>query len=133
MAARGRVAMTDCFLLSDAQMRRTELFFSMSHGVPRVDDRWVISGIVFVIRSGLRSRDAPREYGPHKTIYKRFVRWSRLGVFNKTWLSWTCPPVTMMVSGRPFLSTITWTFVVRPPRLMPIARFFPFAPPLVAR
>jgi transposase len=30
----------------------------------------------------LRWRDAPREYGPHKTIYNRFVRWSRLGVFN---------------------------------------------------
>ena len=33
--------------------------------------------------NGLRWRDAPREYGPHKTIYNRFVRWSRLGVFNK--------------------------------------------------
>ena len=38
---------------------------------------------VFVIRNGLRWRDAPRDYGPHKTIYNRFVRWSRLGVFNK--------------------------------------------------
>jgi transposase len=36
-----------------------------------------------VIRNGLRWRDAPPEYGPHKTIYNRFVRWSRLGVFNK--------------------------------------------------
>jgi putative transposase len=31
----------------------------------------------------LRWRDAPRDYGPHKTIYNRFIRWSRLGVFNK--------------------------------------------------
>ena len=58
-------------------------YFPLSHGVPRVDDRRVISGIVFVIRNGLRWRDAPRDYGPHKTIYNRFVRWSRLGVFNK--------------------------------------------------
>ena len=36
-----------------------------------------------MIRNGLRWRDAPRGYGPHKTIYNRFVRWSRLGVFNK--------------------------------------------------
>jgi transposase len=43
----------------------------------------VISGIIFVIRNGLRWRDAPREYGPHKTIYNRFIRWRRLGVFNK--------------------------------------------------
>ena len=55
--------------------------------MPRVDDRRVISGIVFVIRNGLRWRDAPREYGPHKTIYNRFVRWSRLGVFNKIFAS----------------------------------------------
>jgi len=36
-----------------------------------------------VIRNGLRWRDAPKEYGPHKTIYNRFIRWSRLGVFNR--------------------------------------------------
>jgi transposase len=42
-----------------------------------------VSAIVFVIKNGLRWRDAPREYGPHKTIYNRFIRWSRLGVFNK--------------------------------------------------
>src|SRR5674536_382111 len=71
MAARGGVAMTDLFLLSEAQMRRIEPFFPLSHGVPRVDDRRVISGIVFVIRNGLRWRDAPREYGPHKTVYNR--------------------------------------------------------------
>ena len=41
------------------------------------------SAIVFVIKNGLRWRDAPPEYGRHKTIYNRFVRWSRLGVFNK--------------------------------------------------
>jgi len=47
-----------------------------------VDDRLVISEIIFVIQNALRWRDAPRDYGPHKTIYNRFVRWSRLGVFN---------------------------------------------------
>jgi len=75
--------MNDLFLLSRAQMRRIAPYFPLSHGVPRVDDRRVISGIVFVIRNGLRWRDAPRGYGPHKTIYNRFVRWSRLGVFDK--------------------------------------------------
>jgi len=64
-------------------MRRIEPYFPLSHGVPRVDDRRVISGIIFVIRNGLRWRDAPRDYGPHKTIYNRFIRWSRLGVFNR--------------------------------------------------
>jgi putative transposase len=75
--------MSDLFLLSTAQMRRIEPYFPLSHGVARVDDRKVISGIIFVIRNGLRWRDAPKDYGPHKTIYNRFIRWSRLGVFNK--------------------------------------------------
>ncbi len=75
--------MSDLFWLSDKQMRRIEPWFPLSHGVPRVDDRRVVSGIIFVIRNGLRWRDAPREYGPHKTIYNRFIRWSRLGVFNR--------------------------------------------------
>ena len=75
--------MSDMWLLSEAQMRRIEPFFPLSHGVPRVDDRRVISGIIFVLKNGLRWRDAPAAYGPHKTIYTRFIRWSRLGVFNR--------------------------------------------------
>jgi putative transposase len=75
--------MSDLMLLSEAQMRRIEPYFPLSHGVPRVDDRLILSGIIFVLRNGFRWRDAPREYGPHKTIYNRFIRWSRLGVFNR--------------------------------------------------
>jgi putative transposase len=75
--------MSDLIWLSEAQMRRIEPYFPLSHGMPRVDDRRVISGIIFVIRNGLRWRYAPREYGPHKTIYNRFIRWSRMGVFNR--------------------------------------------------
>jgi transposase len=36
-----------------------------------------------VIRNGLRWRDAPAVYGPHKTLYNRFVRWSRMGIFDR--------------------------------------------------
>ena len=74
--------MSDPFWLTDNQMRRIEPYFPLSHGIPRVDDKRVLSGIIFVIRNGLRWRDAPSDYGPHKTIYNRFIRWSRLGVFN---------------------------------------------------
>jgi transposase len=48
-----------------------------------VDDRRIVSGIIYVIKHGLMWRDAPKAYGPHKTIYNRFIRWSRLGVFNR--------------------------------------------------
>jgi putative transposase len=75
--------MLDLFLLSERQMSQISPYFPLSHGVARVDDRRVVSGIIFVLRNGLRWRDAPKEYGPHKTIYNRFIRWSRLGVFNR--------------------------------------------------
>lgn len=74
--------MAELFLLTKAQMRRIEPYFPRSHGKPRVDDRRVISGIIYVIRYGLQWKDAPPPYGPHKTLYNRFVRWSRMGVFN---------------------------------------------------
>ncbi|RUT26136.1 IS5/IS1182 family transposase, partial [Asaia sp. W19] len=56
--------MSDLFWLTDEQMERLRPFFPKSHGKPRVDDRRVLSGIIFVNRNGLRWRDAPREYGP---------------------------------------------------------------------
>ena len=75
--------MNNLFLLSETQLRMIEPYFPLSHGIPRVDDRRVLSGIIFVIRNGLRWRDAPDAYGPAKTLYNRFIRWSRLGVFNR--------------------------------------------------
>jgi len=71
------------FLLSERQIARISPFFPLSHGVPRVDDRRVVSGIVYVIKNGLQWKDAPAGYGPHKTLYNRFIRWSRLGVFDR--------------------------------------------------
>jgi transposase len=75
--------MPKLFLLSRAQMRRIKPLFPKPRGLPRVNDRRVISGIVYVIRNGLQWKDAPRAYGPHKTLYNRFVRWSRRGVFER--------------------------------------------------
>ncbi len=75
--------MSDLFWLTDKLMQRIEPYFPLSHGVPRVDDRGIVSGIIFVIRNGLRWRDAPVAYGPPKTIYNRFICWSRMGVFNR--------------------------------------------------
>ena len=74
----------------------------MSHGVPRVDDRRIVSGIIFVIRNGLRWRDAPADYGPNKTIYNRFMRWSRMGVFNRIFAALSAEsgkPDTLMIDA----------------------------------
>ena len=75
--------MSNLFWLTDEQMARLRPFFPKSHGKPRVDDRRVLSGIIFVNRNGLRWRDAPREYGPAKTLYNRWKRWSDMGVFAR--------------------------------------------------
>ena len=94
--------MSDLFWLSTKQLQRIEGFFPLSHGVPRVDDRRVISGIIHVLRNGLRWRDAPSDYGPHKTIYNRFVRWTRLGVFNRIFSALTAEaqePDTVMIDA----------------------------------
>jgi putative transposase len=74
--------MSDLFWLSEQQLAKIERYFPLAHGIPRVDDLRVVSGIIFVIRNGLRWRDAPSDYGPHKTLYNRFIRWSRMGVFD---------------------------------------------------
>lgn len=55
--------MSDLFWLTDEQMARLEPYFPKSHGRPRVDDRRVLSGIIFVNRNGLRWCDAPAAYG----------------------------------------------------------------------
>jgi transposase len=76
-------------MLSESQMKRIEPFFPLAHGMPRVDDRRVLNGIVYVIRNGLQWKDAPKTYGPHKTLYNRFIRWSRLGGFDRIFVALT--------------------------------------------
>jgi transposase len=94
--------MSDLFWLTDEQMQRIEPYFPLSHGVPRVDDRRTVSGIIFVIRNGLLWRDAPPAYGPAKTIYNRFIRWIRMGVFNRIFAGLAAgggPPDQLMIDA----------------------------------
>ena len=52
-------------------------------GVRRVNDRRVLNGIFWVLRSGAPWRDLPENYGPYTTCYNRFVRWRKLGVWDR--------------------------------------------------
>jgi transposase len=71
------------FWLSDEQWKRIEPFLPTDvRGVERVDDRRAISGIVQVLKSGCRWCDCPAAYGPPTTIYNRFVRWARRGIWE---------------------------------------------------
>ena len=79
--------MADLFLLSRVQMWRIERYFPLSHGIARVDDRRIVRAIVFVITNGLRWRDAPRDYGPHKPTIGSFVgaAWVCSTRFSPNW------------------------------------------------
>jgi transposase len=52
-------------------------------GVPRVNDRRVLNGIFWILRSGAPWRDLPLAFGPYTTCFNRFVRWRRAGVWGR--------------------------------------------------
>ena len=52
-------------------------------GVPRVDDRRAISGIFHILRTGMPWRDLPERCGPHATVYNRYNRWAKQGVWER--------------------------------------------------
>ena len=70
--------------LTDFEWRVIEpLLPNKPRGVPRVDDRRVLKGIFWVLRSGAPWRDLTERYGPHTTCYNRFVRWRKAGVWER--------------------------------------------------
>lgn len=89
---------TDVYWLSDAEWAAIEPQLPKGRrGARRVDDHRVISGIVHMLRSGARWRDCPPVYGPYTTIYNRFNRWSRQGVWSDIFYALT--GVRDVVSG----------------------------------
>ena len=76
--------MSSNFWLTEEQFNKISLLLpNKPRGVPRVDDRRVLSGIIFCIQRGYRWSDVPAEYGPAKTLYNRWKRWSAVGVFER--------------------------------------------------
>ncbi|HUB50296.1 MAG TPA: transposase [Acetobacteraceae bacterium] len=73
------------FWLSDEQWAKIRPHLPTDvRGKPRVAARRVISGILHVLRCGCRRCDCPPEYGPHSTIYNRFVRGRRFDRWQAT-------------------------------------------------
>ena len=69
--------------LSDFEWENIEpLLPQKSRGVPRVDDRRVLSGIFWILRTGAPWRDLPEHYGPYTTCYNRFNRWRKAGIWD---------------------------------------------------
>lgn len=72
------------FWFDDEQWAKIEPHLpKLQPGPRRKDDRRVLSGIMHVLKVGCRWIDCPKEYGPSKTIYNRFARWSERGIWQK--------------------------------------------------
>ena len=71
------------FFLSDRQWAAIEPLLPINQpGAHRVDDRRVLSGIMHVLKTGCRWQDTPAVYGPPTTVYNRFNRWSKRGIWQ---------------------------------------------------
>jgi len=51
-------------------------------GPRRKDDRTILNGIFYILRTGAPWRDLPDRYGPHTTVYNRYVRWTKRGIWT---------------------------------------------------
>ena len=77
-----RFAMRDLFWLKKEQLALINPVFPLARWGPRGDDRCVVSGTILVIKNGLHWRDAPTEYGPHKTLYNSVQTLEQDGYFR---------------------------------------------------
>src|SRR5208283_5455840 len=71
------------FDLSDDEWALLEPLMPKSRKSARADDRKIMNAIFYVLRTGMPWRDLPERYGPYTTVYNRFNRWSRRGIFKR--------------------------------------------------
>jgi len=71
------------FNLTDEEWTEVEPFIPTKRKSARVDDRRVLNGILYVLRTGIPWRDLPEAYGPYTTVYNRFNRWAGRGIWKR--------------------------------------------------
>ena len=95
--------MADLFWLTDEQFAALAGHLPMVHtGPERQDDRRIISGIIHRFREGCRWRALPEEYGPYTTVFNRYNRWSRRGLWQRLFAALVeCadPPALAMIDS----------------------------------
>ena len=73
--------------LTDKDWERLKKYFPERQigelGRPRNDERQMLNGIIWVIRTGAPWRDLPERYGAWSSVYSRFAQWRKLGLFQK--------------------------------------------------
>src|SRR5258708_26293678 len=95
--------MSNNFWLNDGQWASIAPLLPMVHTGPvRQDDRRIISGILHRLREGCRWRALPAEYGPYTTVFNRYNRWSKRGLWQDIFavLAGSAePPSVMMIDS----------------------------------
>ena len=71
------------FDLSDDEWALLEPLMPKKRKSARADDRKIMNAIFYVLRTGMPWRDLPERYGPYTTVYNRFNRWSRRGIWKR--------------------------------------------------
>ena len=73
--------------LSDEQWAKVEPLLpkSRSRGRPWADNRRVLEGILWVLKTGARWRDLPKEYPSASTCWRRLRQWEEHGIWLKIW------------------------------------------------
>jgi transposase len=71
------------FDLSDEEWGLLEPLMPRARKSGRQDDRRIMNGIFYILRTGAPWRDLPERYGPYTTVYNRFNRWSRRGIWKR--------------------------------------------------
>ena len=52
-------------------------------GRPRIDDRQILNGILWIMRTGAQWKDLPDRYPSYQTCHRRYQEWVRAGVFER--------------------------------------------------
>jgi transposase len=73
--------------LTDEQWERLEPLLPprKKRGRPRADDRRTLNGLLYVLRTGCRWEDVPREYGSPSTCWRRLKAWEEDGTWERIW------------------------------------------------
>lgn len=71
--------------LDDSQWRKVAAFLGGERGAgrPPKNDRGFIEAVLWWRRTGVPWRDLPEEFGPCKTVFNRFDRWSKNGKWDR--------------------------------------------------